>query len=78
MDLKLRADMLLGGAAASGAVPGVIAMATNREGTIYEGGFRAPAMIRRAKSSPSAPPSSPPAGSCAYSGGRRCSSARGT
>jgi len=39
MDLKLRADMLLGGAAASGAVPGVIAMATNREGTIYEGAF---------------------------------------
>jgi len=31
--------MLLGGATASGAVPGVIAMATNREGTIYEGAF---------------------------------------
>jgi CubicO group peptidase (beta-lactamase class C family) len=39
MNLKQRADMLLGGAAASGAVPGVIAMATNREGTIYEGAF---------------------------------------
>jgi len=39
MDLKQRADMLLGGATASGAVPGVIAMATNREGTIYEGAF---------------------------------------
>jgi len=39
MDLKQRADMLLSGATASGAVPGVIAMATNREGTIYEGAF---------------------------------------
>lgn len=39
MNLKQRADMLLGGAAASGAVPGVVAMATNREGTIYEGAF---------------------------------------
>lgn len=39
MDLKQRADMLLSGAAALGAVPGVIAMATNRDGTIYEGAF---------------------------------------
>jgi CubicO group peptidase (beta-lactamase class C family) len=39
MDLKQRADMLLSGAVASGAVPGVIAMATDREGTIYEGAF---------------------------------------
>ncbi len=39
MDLKQRADMLLGGAVAAGKVPGVVAMATNREGTIYEGGF---------------------------------------
>ncbi len=39
MDLKQRADQVLGGAVASGAVPGVVAMATNREGTIYEGAF---------------------------------------
>lgn len=39
MDLKQRADMLLGGAVAAGKVPGVVAMATNREGVIYEGGF---------------------------------------
>lgn len=39
MNLKQRADMLLGGATASGTVPGVIAMATNREGAIYEGAF---------------------------------------
>jgi CubicO group peptidase (beta-lactamase class C family) len=39
MDLQQRADMLLGGAVAAGKVPGVVAMATNREGTIYEGGF---------------------------------------
>ncbi len=39
MDLKHRADMLLRGAVAAGAVPGVVAMATNREGTIYEGAF---------------------------------------
>jgi methyl acetate hydrolase len=39
MDLKQRADMLLGGAVAAGKVPGVVALATNREGTIYEGAF---------------------------------------
>jgi CubicO group peptidase (beta-lactamase class C family) len=39
MDLKQRADMLLGNAVAAGRVPGVVAMAANREGTIYEGGF---------------------------------------
>ena len=39
MNLKQRADMVLGGAVASGAVPGLVAMATNREGTIYEGAF---------------------------------------
>jgi CubicO group peptidase (beta-lactamase class C family) len=39
MNLKDRADMLLGGAVAAGAVPGVIAMACNREGVIYEGAF---------------------------------------
>jgi CubicO group peptidase (beta-lactamase class C family) len=39
MDLKQRADMLLGNAVAAGKVPGVVAMVTNREGTIYEGGF---------------------------------------
>ncbi len=39
MDLKQRADSVLSGAVATGAVPGVVAMATNREGTIYEGAF---------------------------------------
>ena len=39
MDLKHRADSLFRGAVASGAVPGVVAMATSREGTLYEGAF---------------------------------------
>jgi CubicO group peptidase (beta-lactamase class C family) len=39
MDLKQRADLLLSGAVASGRVPGVVAMATNREGVLYEGAF---------------------------------------
>ena len=39
MNLKQRADMVLSGAVASGAVPGVVAMATDREGVIYEGAF---------------------------------------
>lgn len=39
MDLKQRADSVLSGAVARGAVPGVVAMATNREGTLYEGAF---------------------------------------
>ncbi len=39
MDLKQRSDMLLGDAVVAGRVPGVVAMATNREGTLYEGAF---------------------------------------
>ena len=39
MDLKQRADRILSNAVAGGAVPGVVAMATDREGTIYEGAF---------------------------------------
>ena len=39
MSLKKRADELLHAAVAAGQVPGVVAMATNREGTIYEGAF---------------------------------------
>lgn len=39
MDLKQNADRLLSDAVAAGRVPGVVAMATNREGTIYEGAF---------------------------------------
>lgn len=39
MDLKQRADRLLSDACAARRVPGVVAMATNREGTIYEGAF---------------------------------------
>src|SRR5271169_2337384 len=37
--LKDNADSLLRGAADEGDVPGVIATATTREGTIYEGAF---------------------------------------
>jgi CubicO group peptidase (beta-lactamase class C family) len=39
MTLKTRADELLQAAVAAGQVPGVVAMATDREGTIYEGAF---------------------------------------
>ena len=39
MDLKQRADRILSNAVAGGAGPGVVAMATDREGTIYEGAF---------------------------------------
>ena len=37
--LKENADALLRSAAEAGDIPGVVAMATNREGAIYEGGF---------------------------------------
>jgi len=37
--LKSNADALLQGAADAGDVPGVVAVAVNREGVIYEGGF---------------------------------------
>jgi methyl acetate hydrolase len=39
MGLQSEADRLLKTAVARGDVPGVVAVATNREGTIYEGGF---------------------------------------
>lgn len=39
MELKQRADQLLASAVATGAVPGVIAMACDRDGTLYEGAF---------------------------------------
>ena len=39
MSLKEQADALLGGAASSGDVPGVVAAATTPDGTIYESGF---------------------------------------
>ncbi|MFZ2649076.1 MAG: serine hydrolase domain-containing protein [Burkholderiaceae bacterium] len=39
MSLKNRADALLSSAALNGDVPGVVAMATRREGIIYEGAF---------------------------------------
>jgi methyl acetate hydrolase len=39
MSLQTKADALLQQAVASGDVPGVVAVATNRDGTIYEGGF---------------------------------------
>ncbi|MFM7698761.1 MAG: serine hydrolase [Limnohabitans sp.] len=37
--LKSDADAILKAATESGDVPGVVAMATNRNGTIYEGAF---------------------------------------
>jgi CubicO group peptidase (beta-lactamase class C family) len=39
MSIKKNIDALLKGSVASGDVPGVVAAATNREETIYEGGF---------------------------------------
>jgi len=39
MSLKTQADALLKTAVESGDVPGVVATATDRNGTIYEGGF---------------------------------------
>ena len=39
MSLKTQADAILRMATESGDVPGVVAVATNRNGTIYEGGF---------------------------------------
>src|SRR5579863_3034000 len=39
MTLTQTADRVLSQAAASGAVPGVVAMATTADGTIYEGAF---------------------------------------
>ncbi len=39
MSLKQQADALLQGATAAGQVPGVVAMATDRKGTLYEGAF---------------------------------------
>ena len=39
MSLQTRADALLQQAVANGDVPGVVALATNRDGTLYEGGF---------------------------------------
>src|SRR5579863_1199373 len=39
MSLKTKADALLQMAVQSGDVPGVVAVATDRNGTIYEGGF---------------------------------------
>ena len=39
MTLKFSLDEILGRAASSGAVPGVVAMVTDRKGTLYEGAF---------------------------------------
>jgi methyl acetate hydrolase len=39
MSLQSKADALLQQAVANGDVPGVVALATNRDGTVYEGGF---------------------------------------
>ena len=39
MSLQQKADAILHRAASDGDVPGVVAMATNRDATLYEGGF---------------------------------------
>jgi methyl acetate hydrolase len=39
MSLQSKADAVLHGAVGNGDVPGVVAAATDRAGTIYEGGF---------------------------------------
>ena len=39
MTMKERIDSILGSATRAGDVPGVVAMATSRDGTIYEGAF---------------------------------------
>ena len=39
MSMKERIDSILGRAAEAGDVPGVVAMVTTREGTLYEGAF---------------------------------------
>ena len=52
MSLKNKADTLLRTAAQAGDVPGVVAVATNREGTIYEGGFGSRVLGEPAEMSP--------------------------
>ena len=52
MALRDQADTLLRNAAASGDVPGVVAAATDRSGTIYEGGFGVRALGEQAPMSP--------------------------
>ena len=52
MVLKNEVDTLLRTAAESGDVPGVVATATTREGTIYEGGFGSRILGEPAEMSP--------------------------
>ena len=52
MSLKTKADALLRMATESGDVPGVIAAATDRNGTIYEGGFGSRALGEPAEMTP--------------------------
>ena len=52
MLLKNEVDTLLSTAANAGDVPGVVAVATNREGTIYEGGFGSRVLGEPAEMSP--------------------------
>jgi len=52
MSLKTQADALLRTAAESGDVPGVVATATDRNGTIYEGGFGLRALGESAEMTP--------------------------
>src|SRR6266700_7878835 len=52
MSLKTNVDTLLRTAAESGDVPGVVAVATDRNGTIYEGGFGLRALGEPAEMTP--------------------------
>lgn len=52
MSLKTKADALLQQAAESGDVPGVVAVATDQNGTIYEGGFGLRALGEPAEMTP--------------------------
>ena len=52
MSLKTKADVLLRQAGESGDVPGVVAVATDRNGTIYEGGFGLRALGEPAEMTP--------------------------
>ena len=52
MSLKTKADALLQKAVESGDVPGVVAAATDRNGTIYEGGFGVRALGEPAEMTP--------------------------
>ena len=59
MSLQTKADALLQQAVANGDVPGVVAMATDRDGTIYQGAFGKRVLGQRAAMSLTPSPGSP-------------------